>query len=272
LNNVLVLYHAGCPDGFGSAWSFYQKYGDSADYIPVKHGKSPPSVKGKSVFIVDFSYPRSVLEKMNDEAQNLVLLDHHKTAEKELSDLSYCHFDMNHSGAYLSWKYLFGEESVPLLIRYVEDRDLWLWKLPFSEEILSVVDSYQKTFSNWNMLADDLADAGSDSWKAIFDGGRDILRYKNALISSLIKKVHTVNIRGESIKSVNSSFFQSEIGNILSEGESYAAVYYWNGENFIFSLRSKPDRADVSRVAKIFGGGGHRNASGFIVSSLNDLK
>ena len=271
MSNTLVLYHAGCPDGFGSAWAFYQKYGKKAEYRPVRYGEPYPDVTGKSVFIVDFSYPRVILEEMRQSAESLVVLDHHKTAEEDLRGLDYCHFDMAHSGAYLAWEYLFGTEEMPLLISYVEDRDLWKWELEGSEEILSAVDSYKKTFDNWNYLNSMLQTEGSKDWQSIFDSGAAILRYKNSLVKSLSKRSYRLRIGQEDILTLNSSMFQSELGNLLSEDEPYAAIYYWNGDKFVFSLRSKENGVDVSSVAKKFGGGGHKNAAGFSISSLEEL-
>lgn len=271
MSNTLVLYHAGCPDGFGSAWAFYQKYGNKAEYRPVRYGEPYPDVTGRSVFIVDFSYPRTILEEMRESAESLIVLDHHKTAEEALKGLDYCHFDMTHSGAYLAWEHLFGADNVPLLIQYVEDRDLWKWELNGSEEILSAIDSHKKTFDNWNYLNSMLQEEGSDDWNNLYEVGAAILRYKNSLVKAISKRAYRLSIGEDQVLALNSSVFQSELGNLLSEGEPYAAIYYWNGENFIFSLRSKESGVDVSDVAKRYGGGGHKNAAGFSVSSLEDL-
>lgn len=272
MSKPLVLYHAGCPDGFGSAWAFYQKYGDKAEYRPVRYGDDYPTVTGRTVFIVDFSYPRTILEKMEESASSLVVIDHHKTAEEALSGLDYCHFDMTHSGAYLAWKYLFGEDNVPLLIRYIEDRDLWKWELEGSEEILSFVDSYKKTFDNWDELHRRLNKEYDEAWCEVYESGRAILRYKNSIIKPILKRAYRLRMGGKDVLTVNSSVFQSELGSLLSESEPCAAVYYWNGREFIFSLRSNESGVDVSEIAKKYGGGGHRNAAGFIISSLEDLQ
>ena len=259
----IVLYHANCPDGFGSAWSFWNKYGDAAEYIAVRHGGPPPDVSGKSVFIVDFSYPRDVLLSMNEEASSLVVIDHHISAQKELSDLEFCNFDMNHSGAYLSWAYLFGDKNVPNLILYIEDRDLWKWELKYSKEILSAVDSYDKTFENWDTLNEWLENGLSDSFQQLLYRGEGILKYKDTLIESLLKNSYVKNIAGFKVPIVNSPFFQSEMGSILSKGEKFAAAYYYDGDGYCFSLRSDENGEDVSKIAKAFGGGGHKRASGF---------
>ena len=50
----IVLYHAYCADGFGAAWAAWQKLGDDADYLPVRHGNPPPTLpEGASVYIPD---------------------------------------------------------------------------------------------------------------------------------------------------------------------------------------------------------------------------
>lgn len=271
-NKVTVLYHANCPDGFGAAWSFYNKYGLNANYIPVKHGDPPPPIDGQNVFIVDFSYSRDIMVEMHRKASGLIVLDHHKSAEKECSDLEFCHFDMNHSGAYLAWQYLFGDEDeVPLLVRYIEDRDLWNWNLPKTEEVLSVVDSFDRTFNNWDALSNKLDSIESDTWKEVVSIGNGILSYKNSLIRQLMSNAHSINILGESIPAINAPFFQSELASELSKGSPYAAAYYFDGKRYKFSLRSRESGRDVSLIATEFGGGGHAAAAGFSVDELDEL-
>ena len=267
----VLLYHAGCPDGFGAAWSFWKKYGDNMEYIPVSHGSEPPEVTGRNVYIADFCYKRDILLSLKEKAKALVVLDHHKSSEKDCGDLEFCTFNMNHSGAYMSWAYLFPEDDVPLLIRYIEDRDLWKWELNSTESILSAVDSFERTFENWDMLNSYLDKEESLGWCEIKSMGDGILRYKNNLISSLLRNAYETNILGKTVPVINTPFFQSEIASELALSADYAAAYYFDGEAYKFSLRSKTDGDDVSLVASAFGGGGHKNASGFRINSLSQL-
>jgi oligoribonuclease NrnB/cAMP/cGMP phosphodiesterase (DHH superfamily) len=208
---------------------------------------------------------------MEEKANSLVVLDHHKSAEETCGDLDFCHFDMNHSGAYLAWDYLFPDDNIPLLISYVEDRDLWKWELPHTEEVLSAVDSFEKTFENWDMLHGYLDAAESIRWKKVKNMGEGILQYKRNLIKSLLANSYKTNILGNEVPIVNAPFFQSEMASFLAEGQPFAAAYYFDGEGYKFSLRSKEDGADVSKIASKFGGGGHKNASGFRVTDLTVL-
>lgn len=270
-DKLLVLYHSNCPDGFGAAWSFWRKYGDKAEYMPVSHGDPPPDVKGRSVFIVDFSYSRIIMERMEEEASSLLVLDHHKSAEEACGDLDFCIFDMNHSGAYLAWTYLFPDDNVPLLIRYIEDRDLWKWEMEFAKEILSMVDSAPKTFDEWDLLDSQLDAKESVRFNRVRAMGEGILSYKETLISSLLKNSYRIDIMGYDVPIVNAPFFQSEMAAELAEGEPFAAAYYFNGNEYRFSLRSTDSGEDVSDIAKNFSGGGHRNASGFLLTDLSVL-
>jgi len=268
---TVLLYHAGCPDGFGAAWSFWRKYGDTIQYIPVSHGTEPPNVEGCDVFMADFCYKRPVMLQMKEDANSLVVLDHHKSSQEECGDLEFCSFDMNHSGAFLAWDYLFSGDSVPLLIRYVEDRDLWKWNLDSTEEILSAVDSFERTFENWDMLHSYLDAEDSARWKRVKTMGEGILQYKKNLIKSLMRNAYQANIMGKTVPIINIPFFQSEIAAELALTADYAAAYYFDGEAYKFSLRSKEGGDDVSLIAAKFGGGGHKNASGFLIKSLSQL-
>lgn len=64
---------------------------------------------------------------------------------------------------------------------------------------------------------------------------------------------------------VNTPTFISEVGHELAvKSGTFGLVWYYDGESgrANCSLRSNGDY-DVSAIAKLFSGGGHRNASGF---------
>ena len=166
---------------------------------------------------------------------------------------------------------MFGDSNIPNLILYIEDRDLWKWELQDTEKILSAVDSYDKTFENWDKLDAWLFQTGSDSFNQLRNRGEGILKYKDTLIQSLIKNSYRCNIAGFDVPIVNSPFFQSEMGAMLAENERFAAAYYFDGDSFCFSLRSDENGEDVSKIAKMFNGGGHKKASGFRIDSLRNL-
>jgi len=34
LKEIVIIYHADCPDGFGAAYAAWKKFGDKASYLP----------------------------------------------------------------------------------------------------------------------------------------------------------------------------------------------------------------------------------------------
>ena len=87
----LVLYHAGCADGFCAAWVYWRQ-NPTAEFIPVQYGEDPPpqAFQGRDVLIFDFSYRRHVLLAIKERAKSVLVLDHHKTAKAELESLDFC--------------------------------------------------------------------------------------------------------------------------------------------------------------------------------------
>jgi oligoribonuclease NrnB/cAMP/cGMP phosphodiesterase (DHH superfamily) len=266
----IIIYHANCPDGFGAAWSFWKKYGEDADYHAAIHGEPPPEVTDREVYIIDFSYSREITETLAQSAKKIVILDHHKTAKENLDGLPYFEYDVTHSGAYLAWRYLFGEQNVPKLILAIEDRDLWNWKISDSKLLLTVLDSHPYDFQAWDELSSKM-ELDSPEYLNVLMEGVAISRYSSAVIKQILKTAHTLKILGQDIPAVNSPYFQSEMGATLSLGQPYACVYTWDGDHYRFSLRSDSNGLDVAEIAKRFGGGGHAKAAGFRVSSLGEL-
>jgi len=75
---TLILYHAHCPDGFGGAYAAWKKFGDGAEYLPVKHGNPPPEdLSGAHVYLIDFTYPKDIMDTIVTEATSVIVLDHH---------------------------------------------------------------------------------------------------------------------------------------------------------------------------------------------------
>lgn len=265
---TLVIYHGDCPDGFGAAYAAWLALGESADYLSCKHGDPAPDVSGRQVYILDFSFAPAVLEQMRAQADSITLLDHHKTAQDQLSCLS-CGpkfsllFDLQKSGARLAWEHFHPGQAVPYLIARIEDRDLWNWKFDDSRELLAVLDTRGFDFEAWHALrlqADDPV-----ARQALVEQGRALRRQFEGLVASAAKGAFELTLLGHKTLAVNAvSEFTSDLGNILAlRTGSFAVVFKIDSPGFVkVSLRSLRS-FDVSPIALRFGGGGHPQASAF---------
>jgi len=254
-----VIYHADCSDGFGAAYSAWKLLGDRAQYHAAKYGEPPPNVTGKNVAILDFSYDNATTKRLIKEANSLIVIDHHKSAMVELHDVSCTRFDMTHSGAMLAWKFFHPGKESPRMIKYIEDRDLWNWQLPYSKEFSAAFDMVPFDFEEFDKYLDDSAIDNAQ------ERGAYILAYSKTVISKIAKHAVARKLFGKNVLVVNSSHWMSEIGAALSPKCDFAVIWYHDHESLQVkvSLRAHHDDADVSEIAKKFGGGGHRLAAGF---------
>lgn len=260
----LVIYHKSCPDGFGAALALKvfldREHADSdAEFVAANHGDPVPDVSNKHVYIVDFAFNRETTKTIHQQAESLIVLDHHKSAEEYLKGLPYCIFDMSRSGAMMAWQHFNPNLPVPRLIQYIQDKDLWQWNLPFSREYSAGLSLFPFDFEQWHLLLND------NTVDEIIEQGKTILAYEKQLLKRAISKgVRMVTMAGHDVPMLNSTILASEIGNELAQGHPFAVTYFDTATKRIFSLRSAADGIDVSDVAKQFpGGGGHFHAAGF---------
>ena len=79
-----------------------------------------------------------------------------ESAQEALAGLPYAHFDMERSGAGMTWDAIHTDHDLhrerPWLVNYVEDRDLWRFKLPNSKEVNAYISSRKQTFEEWNKM------------------------------------------------------------------------------------------------------------------------
>lgn len=264
---TLIIYHGGCVDGFTAAWIFSKRYPD-AEFLPAFYGQSPPDVTGRDVIMVDFSYKRLVLQTMMDTCSTLVILDHHESAERELANLTNDNriqiiFDMKRSGAMLAWDWCHPKLDAPMLVKYVQDRDLWTKVLVMTDAVSAAIRSYQQTFENWDSLnlshPMDLAREGIA-----------ILRREAQIIDRAVKRAFEIDILGHKVLCTNVSECSSEIGEKLAVGRPFGVTYFDRIDLIRqFSLRSNNEGENVSLIAAKLGGGGHRNAAGFEITLNN---
>ena len=277
---LICIYHGNCNDGFTAAWCVRKALGDHVSFVPAGYGSTPPDVTGADVVIVDFSYKRAVLERMALEARSILILDHHKTAQNDLLNLPYpaggwkthqavagnpvALFNMTKSGAQMAWDY-FHTGPRPPLIDYVGDRDLWAWELPNSREINAAIRSHEMNWDKWDELAANLQDDTGTA--GLIAEGAAILRSQDKLVRQIIYTSKRQMMIGGHIVPVAPAPYAlaSETAGKMAEGQPFAATYVDGPKGRAFSLRSRDNGEDVSEIAAEYGGGGHRNAAGFLM-------
>jgi oligoribonuclease NrnB/cAMP/cGMP phosphodiesterase (DHH superfamily) len=266
---TLVIFHGGCADGTGAAVAAYYAFGEAAEYRPSSYSDPPPPVediRGRDVFILDFSFSRPAIEEIARSARSLLVIDHHKTAAERLGGMPNVVIDQSHSGAYLAWRHFVGE-SVPSLIAYIEDRDLWRWQLPHSREVSAALVARGVVRDLRAMKL--LNESWSTEWDRLVAEGIALVEMEKQMVMRMVGCAEPVTIAGVSALATNATVLFSEVGDELVRQAQVGITWGWDGKRKLFrvSLRSSGD-VDVSQIASTFGGGGHRRAASFTCSRL----
>ncbi len=266
MKNITVIYHKDCPDGFSGAWVAWKKFGDKAEYIPIENRFEFPGVKNKKVYIIDLSFPETVLKEIKEKNSKLVVIDHHESGLSYIGKIAdEYHYKENISACVIAWKYFFPKKPVPKFLKYVSDTDNWKFKMSHSEEILLVAElTGFSNFKKWDRLIREIED--KNKRKEHIKTGKSLLRYQNEIVGKIAEFAYEVEFEGMKVLAVNNGrVFRSQLGHLLAERKPPMSIIWWRGKERIgISLRSD-GTIDVSEIAKKYGGGGHASAAGFTI-------
>jgi oligoribonuclease NrnB/cAMP/cGMP phosphodiesterase (DHH superfamily) len=275
-----VVHHDPCPDGMAAAWVARKALSElrvkEVEFIPMSYTDTLPQLEsGSDVYFLDFTLKRAAMIELAREMSQVVILDHHKSAEADLAGLShdapnvFVVFDMNKSGAQIAWEYFFPEQTEPLVITHIADRDIWTWRLQNTRAITEAVMSYPYDLDVYDSLI-----STPLHYPVLLNEGNALLRLKDKQIAALVKEARPATFQvGEgkfdraTVPVVNAPYFlATDVAHALLQRypqAPFTAAYREMGDGRRdWSLRSEDRRLDVSEIATLNGGGGHRNAAG----------
>jgi oligoribonuclease NrnB/cAMP/cGMP phosphodiesterase (DHH superfamily) len=299
-DTVLVAYHADCIDGFTSAVICYEalkdkgykvsmtpmRYNESSDRELLRMLTDHGNRTFDSLYIVDFSLSPDMLYKINCHTfTKVIILDHHKTAFEKYMPEDYVvtadsfahtrihgasvYLDNAKSGAGMCWSYFHPNSTMPMMVQYVQDHDLWRFSLG---EPTKWVNKYlmtqDKEIGHWLNLLHGMEEPAYLA--VILENGRQLQEVHDQKVMDLSGNSAAVTLLG-----YNGLFQEcdrdltSDLGQALANiSGTFGLMFDWPDDaedsGVTFSLRSNGD-FDVSAMAKQFGGGGHKNAAGFTV-------
>jgi uncharacterized protein len=267
--NPVVFYHANCADGTAAAAVAFLKFGFMAEYVPATYSVVPDTdVTDRDVYILDFSFPPSIMMEYIEKANSVYLLDHHESAVRKLEGIRHRRFwngcCMDRSGVGLTWRFFFPTHDMPLAYQMIEDRDLWKFEIPDSRIFGEWVAAGDKSIERFV----EMATFDKVSIAQCIEDIRPLWDYKNMLVSEHAGRAFEMQIAGYTVPVTNChGMFATDVGEALAKGKPFSVTYHDLGKHRKFSLRSDKDGSNinVAEIAEKFGGGGHRNAAGFTV-------
>jgi len=275
--NVIVFHHDD-GDGRMSAAIIKQHYPD-AEMIEMSYGfdedefievyieqETLYETMYDKIYVVDFSFNEHIMGHLKKLCKEFIWVDHHKSAMEKLSevwnDTSIKGLRrMDKSGCGLTWEYFHPNLDAPLSVNLVEDFDIWKFKYGEDTKVFAEAVQYWGVDDFYGLLI-------YPGTQEVIEQGQVLLKQKMKRIEKQLPKAKKLKWEGHNSYFINTTNDMSMLGNQMCKKliECDVAVMFqikFNREPYVtVSLRSIGD-IDVSNIAKKYGGGGHKNASGF---------
>lgn len=293
---MICFYHA---DNDGKCAGFWvNKLGQRDKYetyfYKIDYGIDFPIDRindNEIVYIVDYSIPPEMMDRLLEITSNVIWIDHHKSAiekyadyDKEIAGLRYDGI----AGCMLTYIYLYcmlnretGEivhefdpafaKTAPKFTKLVADYDVWTF------EYGDQTRQFEKGMTLYDREPDDdiwfdlLTEESLHEFARLFaicEQGKTIIRYRENLMKDYCdKKGFVCELDGYKCYAVNMALMGTD-DFVIRDVDSYDLLisFSFDGKAWSYSLRSTT--IDCAELAAKYGGGGHKGASGFISNEL----
>ena len=293
-----IIYHKQCLDGYSSLFvTFLTKIinKNTIIYPDVPSTTvTPPNVANKHVLIMDVSYKLQVFKDITSKAKSVTFIDHHISNIQDIKNYAKTKnkvriiYDENRCGATLTWKYFFPRKVMPLFLKYIEDNDTGTWQYDKTKPFIFALESNYLLIPSLSNLSKWKSLLKKTTVAKLVKEGYTIKKYHDNLVNKNAKKYSLELFPSSKIYNKYSDFFTkigqyrvavfcgmnspsvTSMGNKLLSSVDCDFVMIWtlniDRKEYVISMRSKT--IDISKIAKLFGGGGHQLAGAFSFSSL----
>ena len=270
-------------------WQNHKTEKTTVEMFPINYNQDFPFdkiQKGEQVYIVDFSLQKEgEFEKLFNITKAIIWIDHHKTSIEKHKGFAETLIGIRKdgvSGCELTWEFFYGSlYRTPTIVKMLGRYDVWdfskygdklnalqcgirleednpeneIWKRLFVEGELDL-DGLLLTYPTEKLLY------------KIIDRGIVALRYRDNQYASLIKAwSFFAEFEGYKAICCNAGSVSSQLFDSVKEDYDLMIPFVFDGKQWTVSLYTKKD-IDCSEIAKKYGGGGHKQASGFQCKDL----
>ncbi len=256
----LIIYHRDCLDGFAAAFAAWKVFSGNAEYVGGSYGYLPKIEPGQDVYILDITYPKSLIENLQQTCSSVKVIDH-----------GFCGDFTESSGAVLAWQYFYRDLKVPEIFKYIEDYDTRQFKMGDTGALIYYLKTLQFEFAEWNAVVD-FFETMAGRIKIIEQGGA-ISRYARVLAGQIAARAETHLIFGLDIEVVESPILMDEVAEVLYTRKPPISIVWYleNGFKKVVLRKNPESNIELSHIAEKFGGRGSRDFAEFKVPADQKL-
>ena len=253
--------------------------------IGYNYGEPIPDLsKYDKIIMCDISFPVEIFHNLV-ETKEVIWLDHHKSAINEWmsfvgKDLPRGIQDTNYAACELTWQYFFPNETMHEIVRLLGLYDSFRHKGTSEEQkvlefqygartyIKNYNDAYEALTIKTTVLISGIKEAGKGIYQYLCTEAKQ--SYENRFSVWLVEPHITLMPSTYKFTCINKERFNPINFGIdyHSEGYDGACCFHYDGKTNLwrFSLYNDNGEVDCSKIAKQYGGGGHKGAAGFVLS------
>jgi len=287
----MIVFHHNDPDGRCAAAIVRIRY-EAADQLWVKDGTGKMDfvelnyhthdfrdvLPNETVFIVDYSLPPEIMNKILSVTKDVTLIDHHASTPGKMKEYvgeytAVVKCDGPDSGCSLTWQHLYPEvaDDMPEALQLIRDYDTWTHAIyPASTYFTTGLNLFDcdPTSMVWEDL---LGFERNPDYVAedIIQIGRNCVEFRNSLAKTACDEFgFETEWEGHKCFIIYCSTMRSSLffGDRIKDYDICIMVVP-HGNGVTIRLYSD-ERVDVSEVAKKFDGGGHKGAGGFVCAEI----
>lgn len=239
----------------------------------------------EQVYIVDYSISPDEMRELLKVTKDVTWIDHHKTAiekyegfEHEIRGvrydgvagcmLTYCyihHMTARGDGDIKPFELSMAEDA-PMFTKLIADWDVW--KFTYGDDTRRFQVAFNAyDFSPESKLWDRFFTSPFPAEQDLILQGTTMTIYRDNWAKNYMKLGFETTFHNKKCFAVNLGYCNSEYFKSLTEGKyDIFMPFFFDGNQFTVSLYSTT--VDVSEIAKLHGGGGHKGASGFQCKTL----
>lgn len=282
---IYGIYHSRDLDGFCSGAIIKKQYPD-AIMIGYDYGQPIPYEKiqrNSRVIMADVSFSMPDMVKMAlYTGQQFTWIDHHKSAIDEYQKLKQ---DNPTQAAYITailkqgvaaceitWSHFFTQIEMPTAVHLLGQYDTWRNENKTNWEML--VLPFQYGLKLWDIdSAETFPEGFLESYANItnvVEKGMIALSYQRIIDKANMQGSFVVDFEGLKAIACNGAGLGSMAFDSVYDEKVHDLMmpFKFDGGKWSFSLYTTKENIDCSELAKKYGGGGHKNASGFIMDKL----
>ena len=277
MRNLYIVYHKIDFDGVCSAacvyWLMKPIY-NKIHLVPINHGEefdlwgkiTPMDV----VYMVDFCLPIDEMKKLNKFIE-LHVIDHHITAINAIKEsgenFSGCQ-EIGIGACYLTYQYVSQTDYCPYIIKLLAEYDVWnhsdVNALPLQYGLKCIDDILNPKNELWERI---VCDKVSDTQFLQIIKQENYCQQYEKMTNKLYCDIMAFDsdLDGFKLLCVNKALSSSILFESKWDNTVYDIMCCFNRVNGTWSVSLYTDKegVDVSKIAKKYGGGGHKQAAGF---------